>query len=216
MRNHCEACEQARLRVRKAATVVGITGGIASGKTVATDALIASGFCVIDADEISRAITAPHSPAERALISQFPDACADGRLDRRRLREIISTDAAARARLNAVTHPLILSEIARQISNANGDVVLSAPLLFETGLDKLCDATVCVTCPYELRLKRLVERDGVTEKAAAAMIAAQMPDAERNAKANFTISSDRPRREFERDAIALFADLFADLRNPNV
>ncbi len=216
MRNRCEACEQSRLRARKAATVVGITGGIASGKTVATDALIASGFCVIDADEISRAITAPHSPAERALTAQFPDACADGRLDRRRLREIISTDAAARARLNAVTHPLILSEIKRQISNANGDVVLSAPLLFETGLDKLCDATVCVTCPYELRLKRLVERDGVTEKAAAAMIAAQMPDAERNAKANFTISSDRPRREFERDAIALFADLFADLRNPNV
>ncbi len=216
MRNHGEACEQSSLRARKAATVAGITGGIASGKTVATDALIASGFCVIDADEISRAITAPHSPTERALTTRFPDACADGRLDRRRLREIISTDAAARARLNAVTHPLILSEIARQISKANGDVVLSAPLLFETGLDKLCDATVCVTCPYELRLKRLVSRDGVTEKAAAAMIAAQMPDAERNAKADYTLSSDRPQREFERDAIALFADLFADLRNPNV
>lgn len=195
------------------AYVVGITGGIASGKTVATNALAAAGFDIIDADEIARAITA-QSAVERLLAAQFPDANVGGSLDRRRLREIISTDGSARERLNAMTHPLILSEIERQISVARGNVVLSAPLLFETGLDRLCAATVCVTCPYETRLNRLVARDGVTRKAAADMISAQMPDDERIAKADFAINSDRPQRDFERAVVELFTDIFNN--KPNI
>lgn len=204
--------ETVRRARRQASAVVGITGGIASGKTTATNALAAAGFTVIDADEIARAITAAGTPTERLLAAQFPQAAQGGTLNRKILREIISADGCAREKLNSITHPLIVSEVKRQISEASGDVVLSAPLLFETGLNTLCATVVCVACPYAKQLQRLISRDGVTEQSAAAMIAAQISDAERAARSDYVINSDMPQDKFEHSVITLFADLFDKLR----
>ena len=183
--------------------VIGITGGIASGKTVATSALAAAGYLVVDADEVSRALTAKGTAAEKTLLQAFPAAEKNGALDRKALREIISNDKAERERLNAITHPLILDEIKRRISAAASPVVLSAPLLFETGLDALCEKTVCITCPYDTRVARLIERDGCDERAAARMIATQLQDDERIRRSDYVISSDRPIDEFKTTIVEL-------------
>lgn len=187
--------------------VVGLTGGIASGKTVATDALRASGFTVVDADEVSRKLTAVGSPVERELVRMFPStAAADGTLDRRGLRLLIATDKAARKRLDAYTHPLIIAEIKKLLVGER--LVLSAPLLFETALSSLCDLTVCVVCPRRVRIERLTARDGMTVADAERMIDAQIPDSMRAPLADFCVPSDTPEGEFRAEIVELFNDIF--------
>ena len=190
------------------AKVVGITGGIASGKTVATDALRARGYYVVDADEVSRALTARGGDGERALVELFPDCAENGTLDRRRLRALISSDKSARDRLNAYTHPLILGKISELVKSANGPVVLSAPLLFETALGSLCDRTVCIICPREKRIERIVARDGVSEADARKILDAQISDSVRATLADYCIPSDRSADEFTEEVVELFDGLF--------
>lgn len=194
---------------RRGPAVIGLTGGIASGKTVATNALRAAGFTVIDADEASRAITAHGTPAEKELMRMFPSAADGDTLDRKALREIIAENADARARLNSYAHPLIIREINRQISAAPKPVVLSAPLLFETGLDGSCDAVVCITCPRETRLKRLIERDGTDTQTAERLIDAQLSDAERKERSDYIVSSNCEIREFTSNIISIFKSMIS-------
>ena len=184
--------------------VIGLTGGIASGKTVAEAALNKAGVFVIDADEISRKLFAAGTDGEKTLCELFPEATDNGRLDRTKLRAIISRDKDARHKLNEHTHPLIIDEIKRIISVTPPPVVLSAPLLFETSLAAICDVTACVYCPTAERVKRLCTRDGVSESDAKAIINAQIPDAERCTIADFVVPSHRDRTEFEREVIELF------------
>lgn len=190
--------------------VIGITGGIGSGKTVATDALRAVGFTVIDADEISRAMFARGTDGERALAKLFPQAEKRGTLDRAALRAVISADAEQRLRLDEYTHPLITREIKERVSTAQPPVVLSAPLLFESALARLCDVTICVYCPRELRAERIMSRDDVTREAALRMIDAQIPDTERAALADFIVPSDIPQNEFSAEMIELIETLAAN------
>ena len=190
--------------VDTAVNVIGLTGGIASGKTVAEAALKKAGFFVIDADEVSRKLFALDTDGEKRLCELFPETAANGRLDRARLRAIISRDQVARQKLNDSTHPLIIDEIKRILSTTPSPVVLSAPLLFETSLAALCDVTVCVYCPTAERIKRLCARDSVSESDAQAIIDAQIPDTERCTIADFIVPSNRDRAEFEREIIELF------------
>ena len=187
-----------------AVNVIGLTGGIASGKTVAEAALTGAGYFVIDADEVSRRLFAADTDGEKTLCKLFPEANSNGRLDRAKLRAIISRDNAARHKLNDCTHPLIIDEIKKIISATPPPVVLSAPLLFETSLAALCDVTVCIYCPTAERVKRLCARDGVCESDARAIIKAQIPDTERCTIADFVVPSDRDRQEFEREVLELF------------
>lgn len=193
----------------KQINVIGITGGIGSGKTVATDALRAAGFTVIDADEISRAMFARGTDGERAVLRLFPQAESNGTLDRAALRAVIATDASQRMRLNEYTHPLIMREIRTQISACAPPVVLSAPLLFESALARLCDATVCVYCPRNKRAERIAQRDGITITAAQAMIDTQIPDTERAALSDFIVPSDVPPDQFKAEIIELFNEITA-------
>lgn len=177
--------------------IIGITGGIGCGKTVATDALKAAGYCVIDADEISRELFARGADGERMLCDAFPQARSDGTLDRARLRALIAADPTARKKLNDITHPAIINEIQSRIRTvAASTVILSAPLLFESGLDELCDKIICVACPFELQIERVMRRDGIDERAARTIIAAQMQDKERRDKSDVIISSDLPLDEY--------------------
>ncbi len=184
---------------------VGLTGGIASGKTVAANALRCAGFRVIDADEISRELTAAGTALSQKIMSAFPIAVHDGTLDRRALRSVIAGDAAARAKLNAITHPAIVEAVKSQVCGS--PAVISAPLLFETALSSLCDAVVCVTCPVRLRVERIMKRDGVSKCDAEAIIAAQIHDSVRATLSEFCIPSDVPQSEFERETVELVGAL---------
>lgn len=158
------------------ARVIGITGGIASGKTVATTALRQAGYTVIDADEVSREMFGVNTDGEKSIMLAFPQAGKNGKLNRAALRKLISADDKARARLNELTHPAIIQKIKKLIADFTPPVILSAPLLFESGLSALCDVTVCVYCPRKIRIKRLMARDNMTEEDAIKMIGAQIPD----------------------------------------
>lgn len=188
--------------------IVGLTGGIGSGKSVATSALKAHGYTVIDADDISRAMFGRGTSGETELFELFKQT-AYGPLDRKRLRELISTDKKARVMLNEFTHPRITAEIARQINFSVPPVVLSAPLLFESALARLCDKTVCVYCPREIRIARITARDGVSRQSAENIIDAQIPDTERCTLSDFIIPSDTEKSKFEEEIVELFDVLFS-------
>lgn len=194
---------------KKQVKVAGLTGGIASGKSVATEALRAAGFTVIDADEISRRITAIGSQVERRIKDAFPSVAKDDCLDRRALRELISSDAAAKKKLDDITHPPIISEIERIVRATEPPMIICAPLLFETSLSALCDCTVCTVCALETRIERLCARDSVDRDAALRMINAQIPDCERAALSDFCVPSDGDMDEFKAETVALFRAIFS-------
>ncbi|MCH5161199.1 MAG: dephospho-CoA kinase [Clostridiales bacterium] len=196
--------------LKKAVHIVGLTGGIASGKTVATDALKRARFTVIDADEISRKLFGRGTDGEKLLCGLFPAATDNGVLNRAILRRIISENADEKKKLDGATHPIIKQEIAKEISQCGkGEhIVLSAPLLLESGLSSLCDCVVCITCPTRIRIERLSSRDGVSIEAAKKIIDAQIPDAYRATLSDFCIPSDRSLDDFTAEAVELFQTLF--------
>ena len=192
---------------KKSVRVIGLTGGIASGKTVATSALRKAGYTVIDADEVSRALFAAGTDGEKSIMRAFPQASEGGKLDRKLLRRIIATDGKARQMLNELTHPAIVAEIKNQISTATPPVILSAPLLFESALCSLCDVTATIYCPRSVRVQRLTARDGMTEKDANALIDAQIPDTERCTIADYIVPSDCEQKEFVSEVVELVTEI---------
>ena len=172
---------------KKPVRVIGITGGIASGKTTATAALRNAGYTVIDADEVSRELFGFDTDGEKKIMLAFPEASDGGKLNRALLRKIISADETARNKLNELTHPAIIERIKKLIAENPPPVILSAPLLYESGLSALCDVTVCVYCPRGERIKRLRTRDNISEEDAAKIIDAQIPDYMRCTLADYIV-----------------------------
>lgn len=175
--------------------ILGVTGGIASGKSLVTATFRSLGAVVVSADELAREAVRPGSETLRRLVGQFGRQIlqADGALDRKALAERIFTDAGAREALNRITHPAIaalaekrLQELAQQAGRL---VVYEAPLLFEAGAEKRVDAVLVVRIDEPLQVERLMRRDGLTEEQARARIAAQMPQAEKMARADYVIDN---------------------------
>lgn len=180
--------------------VLGLTGGIASGKSFAADIMREYGAYSIDADVVSRAVTAPGTDGARAIAAAFPTVAADDGVDRRRLKEIVFSDPAALARLNAITHPRIRAELVRRIEACEcPSVVLVVPLLFETGMDDLCDKIVTIACAEPERIKRMIRRDTVSEELARAVLESQLTDAARAKKADFVLYNDGDMTSFRRE-----------------
>lgn len=155
---------------------VGLTGGIASGKSTIAELFAARGVPVLDTDRIAREVVEPGRATLRAVIAEFgPEILgADGRLDRRALRRLIFAEPAARRKLEAILHPAIRAELARQSALAGGPYqILVIPLLVESGRIDSVDRILAVDCPVEDQLARLQARDGETAESAHAMIAAQ-------------------------------------------
>jgi dephospho-CoA kinase len=172
---------------------VGLTGGIASGKTTVANLFAALGVPVIDSDEIARAVVAPGEPALQAIVRRFGPGVLqpDGSLDRRRLRSLAFADPAARRDLEAITHPAIRAEMDRRSAAAGGDYqILAIPLLVEGGGRGRVDRVLVVDCPEELQLRRVMARDGSSEAEARAMIAAQVDRQTRLAAADDVILND--------------------------
>lgn len=186
--------------------IVGLTGGIASGKTVVSDHLKSRGLTIIDADEVSREITADGGLAEELLKKEFPQAYASGTLNRAILRSEVFASDEKLAKLNAITHPIIHDEIVKRIALApTQPVVLVVPLLFETGYDKECDYIVTVTANENTRIKRIVNRNNsITDGVAKSMINAQTSDSERVAKSHEVIVNDGELADLIKKADALY------------
>lgn len=185
---------------------VALTGGIASGKSTVADLFAARGVPVIDTDVIAREVVEPGTPALAAVVEAFgPEVLgADGRLDRRRMRERIFGDASARRRLEGILHPAIRAEMARRSLAAGGPYqVLVIPLLAEGGRRDHVDRVLLVDVPEELQVERLMRRDGVSREQAAASLGAQAGRAARLAIADDVILNTGRADDLDHEVTAL-------------
>jgi dephospho-CoA kinase len=195
--------------------VVGLTGGIASGKSTFADALRARGVPVVDADALAREAVAPGTPALAAIARVFgADVVGEGgALDRRRLADVVFGDAEARRRLEAIVHPAVraaMAEETRRLAAAGHDLAFyDTPLLYEVGLDRLLDAVVVVWAPAAVQRARLTARDGLAPTEAEARIAAQLPIDEKADRADFVVENVGEPGELGAKADRLLADLRA-------
>jgi dephospho-CoA kinase len=186
--------------------VLGLTGGIGSGKTAASDAFARLGITVVDADLAARLVVAPGAPALAAIRSHFGARLinADGSLDRAALRAIVFADPAQRIWLEQLTHPLIREEIRRQIAASRSPyTLLASPLLFESRQHELVQRTLVIDVPESVQLARASTRDGVTPSQIAAIIQAQLPRAERLQRANDIIENSGDLAALEQQVAAL-------------
>ena len=158
---------------------VGLTGGIASGKSTVCKIFAERGATIIDADDIVRAICQPGEPAYQQIIAHFGHKVllSDGQLNRQALRDIIFNDNDARKALEAIIHPTVRQQLSLQLQQNTAAVTLDAvPLLFESNMQDLFDRVLLVTANRANQLKRLLSRDGISPALAGQMIAAQIDD----------------------------------------
>jgi dephospho-CoA kinase len=186
--------------------LIGLTGGIGSGKSTVAAMLRELGAIVIDADEATHAVYAPGTPGFDAVVRDFgPDFITNGQVDRRLLGALVFADDEARMRLNAIVHPLVRDWMAQRTAEAvqgGAEVVVQdVPLLFETGLERLFSSVVLVYVPQELQVERLVAGRLLPEPRARAVIAAQMPIDEKRRRAHHVIDNsgtvEQTRRQVE-------------------
>ncbi len=174
--------------------VVGLTGGIGSGKSAAADCFAALGVGLVDTDAIAHELTAAGGAAMPALVAAFGAevAAADGALDRGRMRRLAFADPSARGRLEGILHPLIRKLSAERCRLAGSPyVILAVPLLVESGsYRERCDRIVAVDCPESLQISRVMARNGLSEAEVRAIMATQASRAERLAVADDVIAND--------------------------
>ena len=197
--------------------LVGLTGGIATGKSAFARSLRALGVPVIDADQLARAAVARGTPALAAIVAEFGEAVlgADGELDRKRMAAIVFHDEVARRRLEAIVHPavraLFRAEVARLAAEGHGTAFYDVPLLYEAGLESQVDLTVVVWAPRAAQIARLVARDGISALEAESRLAAQLPIDEKAARADVVVSNDGDPSALPGKAARLLADIRAGL-----
>ncbi len=173
--------------------IVGLTGGIGSGKTTVSGMFAALGVEIIDADQISRALVAPGSIALQQLIALLGQELmtADGSLQRQRLRQLIFTDPLARHQAEAILHPLIRSAIVQQINDSTSSwLILSAPLLLESKAYDFIDRILVVDADEELQVQRTLERDHSSEDEVHRIMQIQLPRNERLSRATDIIRNN--------------------------
>lgn len=173
---------------------IGITGGIASGKTLVSKMIQELGFSVVDADKVARDIVKIGMPAYQQIVDRFGNEILEssGEINRKQLASIIFKDLDARKVLNEITHPIIrmnMLDIAILIEKSEGIVFLDIPLLFESGYEQIVDKTIVVYVPYAIQLDRLMRRDGIDEVYAKDKMESQMSLELKKDKADFVIDN---------------------------
>ncbi len=199
--------------------LVGLTGGIASGKSAVSRQLAELGCRLIDADVLAREVVAPGERAWRAIVEAFGSDVVgpDGQLDRKRLGALVFTDPARRKALEAITHPAIMARRqaildAWAAEGFDGLVVLDIPLLIEVGAAAHVDRVVLVYAEPEVQLARLMGRDGFDRAEAERRVASQMPLAEKVRHAHFVIDNSGEPEETAAQVRAVHAALLAEHR----
>ena len=172
---------------------IGLTGGIASGKSTVADMFAELGVVVIDTDVIARELVQPGKPALKKLVEAFGSEILDtaGRLDRRRMRERVFAHENERRKLESILHPVIAREMLARAEQAGGVYqILVIPLLLETGMGNLVDRILVVDCLPQTQLNRLIMRDGESETSARQILDAQIGRAERLTQADDLLVND--------------------------
>ncbi|MGW8956438.1 dephospho-CoA kinase [Paenibacillus sp. NPDC055715] len=181
---------------------IGLTGGIATGKSTVSALLVAKGALLIDADAIAREVMLPGHPVLAAVIQHFGQAVmnSDGTLHRKKLGEIVFGDPAQRQVLNDITHPAIREEMRTRMESFEREhsdklVLADIPLLFESGLESLYDEIMVVYVPRDVQLQRLMLRDGLTEEQAGLRLSAQMDIEHKRSLADIVIDNSGTQAE---------------------
>lgn len=194
--------------------IVGLTGGYASGKSTVAGMFADMGAVVIDADILARKVVEPGKPAWSEIVAHFGNEILleDKEINRKALAEIVFRNKKEREKLNAIVHPRVLEEEIKAIGEIrtkapDAIVILSVPLLIESGHYKHCDKIVVVTVDDETHIKRLMERDGFTREEAIMRISAQMHLSEKVKYADFVIDNSGSMEETERQAKEVFDKL---------
>lgn len=193
--------------------VVGLTGGIASGKSTVARMLVELGAALIDADQLARDIVRPATPGLARLVEAFGNEILreDGTLDRKKLGEIVFADGDAREKLNAITHPLIAQAGAERIAALQDSdapyIVYEAALLVENGAHELFSGLIVVACTPETQLARIIARDDLTEEEAKARIVSQLPLEKKVEVADYVIENDGDLETTRAQVLALHEEL---------
>ena len=175
--------------------VVGLTGGIGSGKSIVADAFAERGIDVTDTDRLAHGLTAPGQAGYALVLEAFGTAFRrpDGTLDRARLRARVFADDDARTRLEAILHPLIREAAAREITGWTSPYgILVVPLLLERAGASRVDRVLVVDCPEEVQIRRVAQRSGLSDAEVRAIMATQLPRAQRLARADDVLDNSGP------------------------
>ncbi|MBE3554304.1 MAG: dephospho-CoA kinase [Thermicanus sp.] len=187
------------------AMIIGLTGGIATGKSTVSALLASRGAHLIDSDQIVRLVVERGKPAYEEIVKYFGGKILlpDGQVDRKELGRIIFSNPEKRAVLEKITHPHIFREIKERIEVAKAEgkelIFLDAPLLFETGLDRQVDLTLLIDTDERIQMERLIKRDQLSREEAERRIEAQMPMEEKRKKADYILSNRGSMEELEEE-----------------
>lgn len=190
--------------------ILGVTGGIGAGKSTVSGLLQRNyGAEIIDTDKISRKIYEIGAPAYEKVLAQFGREYLreDGSIDRKKLAGLVFTDEEALKRLNAIAHPAIQEEVERRLPQAKGLAVVDGALLIEAGFYRLVDKLLLVTADMEVRLARIMQRDGCTRQQALDRVASQMPDEEKKRYADIVLDNSLGMDALERRLAAAMEEL---------
>ncbi|CCG96032.1 dephospho-CoA kinase [Marinobacter nauticus ATCC 49840] len=196
-------------------SVIGLTGGIGSGKSTVARMFGALGVHWVDADDVARQVVEPGTQALRAIADHFGESIlqGNGELDRAALRQKVFEDLEQRRWLEGLLHPIIRQELIRQLSPEDYNlpyVMLVSPLLLETNQHELVERIVVVDVPEETQIDRTMERDGNSREQVERILAAQMPRAARREKADAIINNAQPLERVEASVQALHQRFLAD------
>ena len=192
--------------------VIGLTGGIACGKSAVSNALREAGACVLDADRLAHELAAPGGMLFQAYVEHFGRGVLreDGTLDRRAIGEIVFRNPGEREWIDRTSHPMLLDEVKRRLctceKRGHRVVILDVPLLFEAGWNVLCDEIWVVSLSMEIQLDRLMKRDNLTAEQAKARIASQMSLEEKCSRGDVVLDNSGSIDKIEAMAKALYGE----------
>ena len=187
--------------------IIGITGGTGCGKTTLLSLIEELGGLVLDCDMIYHRLLQTDPSLLNAIETRFPGTVLQGTLDRKALGNIVFSDNAALEDLNRITHSAVRAEVLQQLAAKPKLAAIDAIALFEGGLADLCDVTVAVTAPEDLRIRRLMDRDGITEDYAKKRIAAQHTEGWFREKCDYCLHNDGTPAQFRTKCLAFLHSL---------
>ncbi len=187
--------------------IIGITGGTGCGKTTALTAVSLLGGKVIDCDKVYHALLQKDLALLSAIDARFPGTVKDGALNRSALAEIVFSDENALLDLNKITHSAVRQEVFSLLEETPKLAAIDAIELFDGELAQLCDVTVAVTAPQEIRVQRLMKRDGITQQQALMRIQAQKPEAYFTKKCDYVLENTGTEEDFQKKCLVFFRNL---------
>ena len=190
--------------------VIGITGGIASGKSNVCNVIKNEGYQIIDSDKINRDLSLKDETIYLKIVEKFGTEylTSDGEIDKKKLAKLIFHDSKAKEELNNISHPIIINEIKRQIDLATDDIIfVEIPLLYEAHLEYLCDKVICVFLNKKTQVERLMQREGIDEDYALEKIHSQMDLYIKKIKADFVVDSKGDFDETKKQVIKILKEI---------